>query len=295
MNSDSVTALTSILDVLPDYDVFLIDQWGVLHEGHAVYPGAHEALREIKQAGKTTLILTNSSKSNLVNADRLERQFGIGSDCYDHIVSSAHYLIEALVRNPASVWPGFAGSSPRAFVLADGRDIAIVEESGLACAPGIAEADYVLLLSVPPGEGSADHEHWIPDAIRRGLPLVCPSADLHSVSVKGLVNGLESVVSAYARGGGSFVNFGKPSSSIYEVVRSLTDCPAPARVLAIGDQTGSDIAGAKLKGYHSLLVLTGAGTARLGTGDLEKAAGILDAPAFPEAERPHYIMTSLKP
>lgn len=295
MNSDSVTALTSIEAVLPDYDLFLIDQWGVLHEGHTVYPGAHEALHRIKQAGKTTLILTNSSKSNEVNARRLEQQFGIGDDCYDHIVSSAHYLVETLVSDPASVWPGFDGPKPRAFVFADGTDIAIVEETGLAHAQEIAEADYILMLSVLPGEGIADHEHWMTAAIKKGLPLVCPSADLHSVSLKGLVNGLDSIVSGYAERGGTFVNYGKPSRSIYEVVRSLAGETSPDRVLAIGDQTGSDIAGARSEGYHSLLVLTGAGETRVGSSALDKAVSIVGGTDFPANERPHYVMTSLKP
>ena len=57
LNSETVTALTSIEAVIADYDLFLVDQWGVIHEGHAVYPGAQEALQMIKQAGKTTLIL----------------------------------------------------------------------------------------------------------------------------------------------------------------------------------------------------------------------------------------------
>jgi hypothetical protein len=42
-------------------------------------------------------------------------------------------------------------------------------------------------------------------------------------------------------------------------------------------------------------VLTGAGEARLGSGELEEALGVVGAVGFPEAERPHYLMTSLKP
>lgn len=295
MSSEKVKALNSIEEVLSDYDLFLIDQWGVLHEGHSVYPGAYEALRKIKQAGKTTIILTNSSKSNAVNAERLKSQFGIGENCYDHIVSSAHYLIEALVSKPETVCASLSSQNLKAFVLADGMDITIVEESGLSRAVQMSDADYILLLSVPPGEGIHDHEHWMKSAIERGLPIICPSADLHSVSLKGLVNGLESILSGYAERGGAYLNFGKPSKYIYDIVRSLTAETAPERVLAIGDQTGSDIAGARSEGYRSLLVLTGAGEARVGSNDLNEAVGIVCASGFPEAERPDYIMTSLKP
>lgn len=296
MTFDSVRPLTSLESVIADHDIFLIDQWGVIHEGHSVYPGAREALLRIKKAGKTIVILTNSSKSNKVNVDRLADEFAIGGDCYDHVVSSAHYLLEGLASDPKSVWPGFAVSKPKAHVLADGRDIAIVEEYGLPIAESVAVADYVLLLSVPAGEGIVDQQHWIPEAIGRKLPILSPSADLHSVSLnKGLVNGLESIVSGYAERGGSVVNFGKPSRSIYDVVRKLVGEVRPERVLAIGDQTGSDVRGAKSQGYRSLLVLTGAGRARIGAHGLDDAVKKLNATSFPATERPDYVMEKMAP
>lgn len=44
------------------FDVLLIDQWGVMHDGHAPYPGAVECMRELQRLGKHIILLSNSSK-----------------------------------------------------------------------------------------------------------------------------------------------------------------------------------------------------------------------------------------
>jgi ribonucleotide monophosphatase NagD (HAD superfamily) len=45
------------------FDVMLIDQWGVIHDGgDAPYPGAVECMRELQRLGKHIVLLSNSSK-----------------------------------------------------------------------------------------------------------------------------------------------------------------------------------------------------------------------------------------
>jgi ribonucleotide monophosphatase NagD (HAD superfamily) len=40
----------------------LLDQFGVLHDGRRPYPGAHDAVRHLHDAGLRILILSNSSR-----------------------------------------------------------------------------------------------------------------------------------------------------------------------------------------------------------------------------------------
>ena len=55
------------------YDVFFIDQFGVLRGGEAAYAGAARALARLKAQGKTIVILSNSGRSGQYNAARLVR------------------------------------------------------------------------------------------------------------------------------------------------------------------------------------------------------------------------------
>ena len=49
-------------EVVDRYDGFVIDQWGVLHNGVAAYPGAIECLQRLRALDKTVVILSNSGK-----------------------------------------------------------------------------------------------------------------------------------------------------------------------------------------------------------------------------------------
>jgi ribonucleotide monophosphatase NagD (HAD superfamily) len=73
-------------DLIADFDGFVIDQYGVLHDGVRLYAGAAEALEAIRSAGKRTVLLTNSGKSAAANAERLAR-LGVGRELYAALVS----------------------------------------------------------------------------------------------------------------------------------------------------------------------------------------------------------------
>ena len=40
-------------EIAGDYDLFLIDQWGVIHDGETPYDGAVDALAELKALGRS--------------------------------------------------------------------------------------------------------------------------------------------------------------------------------------------------------------------------------------------------
>ena len=52
----------SIKDIAEHYDLFLIDQWGVLHDGRFAYKEAINALQYLKNINKTLIIISNSSQ-----------------------------------------------------------------------------------------------------------------------------------------------------------------------------------------------------------------------------------------
>ena len=51
------------LEVLaPRYDGFILDLWGVIHDGAAPRPGAIECLRALTETGKQILLLSNAPR-----------------------------------------------------------------------------------------------------------------------------------------------------------------------------------------------------------------------------------------
>ena len=57
----SISSLSS-QEILDQYDTFLLDMWGVMHDGSKPYEGVLETVKELKNLGKKLIILSNSSK-----------------------------------------------------------------------------------------------------------------------------------------------------------------------------------------------------------------------------------------
>ena len=63
--------LPGIESLIENFDVFFLDQYGVLHDGAAPYPGALQCLRMIRASGKRIVILSNSGKRAAENEKRM--------------------------------------------------------------------------------------------------------------------------------------------------------------------------------------------------------------------------------
>jgi HAD superfamily hydrolase (TIGR01459 family) len=242
-------------ELVEKYDAFVLDQWGVIHDGNAPYPGVEQVLTELKRAGKPGVVLTNSSKTATVNERRLTESFGIDRALYQCVVSSAEVTINWLQQHG----PEFFGTRLlRAFVLADGTDAVIVEASSLIQVHNIEHADFVLLLSVDPHQNVELELEWSHVALRNGLPLVCASMDQLTVTPGGVFPGLRGMAARYMKAGGRVLNFGKPERYVYEICEANLKGIHLNKVLAVGDQLESDISGAKRFGFDAALVRTGA-------------------------------------
>ena len=78
------------------YDSFIIDQWGVLHDGKTPYTGVIECLTNLKSAGKRLILLSNSSKRKSSSFKGLKK-VGIDPELFDDIVTSGELTWHAIL------------------------------------------------------------------------------------------------------------------------------------------------------------------------------------------------------
>ena len=57
--------IKSILDIINDYEVFLFDQWGVVHDGENIFPDAENVFKILQEKQKKVFIISNSGKDPL--------------------------------------------------------------------------------------------------------------------------------------------------------------------------------------------------------------------------------------
>jgi ribonucleotide monophosphatase NagD (HAD superfamily) len=74
--------------VLQDkYDIYLLDMWGVMHDGSKPYDGVLDTIQKLKEAGKEMIILSNSSKRQ-GNSNHMLTKLGFNPHDFAHVITS---------------------------------------------------------------------------------------------------------------------------------------------------------------------------------------------------------------
>ncbi|MEO5325033.1 TIGR01459 family HAD-type hydrolase [Mesorhizobium sp. CC13] len=245
------TQLDGIRDLAERFDVFILDQFGVLHDGTAPYPGAVEALVWLKQAGKRTLLLSNSGKRSAPNEARLAK-LGFVSGSWDHFLSSGEVAWQSL-RKQLSNEAGL-----RCLLIARDGDRSAVEGLPLTLVDTGEEADIVLLSASEGDRYDLDHyRRLLQPAAARGIRCLCTNPDKIMLTSVGPRFGAGRIAELYAELGGEVAWIGKPFPEIYAAVLDLLGRPEPSRVVCVGDSIEHDIAGGQGAGLRTALVMTG--------------------------------------
>lgn len=268
--------LEGLAPVAEGYDGFVLDLWGVVHDGVKPYPGAVDCLARLKAMGRRSVLLSNAPRRAHA-AQAAMRAMGIADDLYDGILTSGEAVHLAL-RDRADPW--FAALGPRVFHLGPERDRNVIEGLPLQRVAAPAEADFVLNTGPDDHQAGQAVEDFAPvlEACRAAaLPMICANPDLEVIRGGVRVICAGALAQRYAAMGGAVRSLGKPDPAIYPSVFAMLGLP-PSRIMAVGDALRTDIAGAAAVGIASAWVLGGIHAEELG---LEE--GTLPPPGAAEA------------
>jgi HAD superfamily hydrolase (TIGR01459 family) len=283
--TQSIAGLSEIAD---RFDHVLLDQWGTVHEGKAVFPEARACIHALRAAGKRVLILSNSGKRSDDNAERLAK-LGLPADEHDGVLTSGEVLWLGLQARAA---PPFDRLGRRALLIGS-NVLSMVEGLDVVAVTNPARAEFVWLASLD--ETNANPEAWRDDLesfAARKLPMLCANPDLAMFTAKGLLPAPGALAALYATLGGTVHYVGKPHAAIFEAaLRQLGD-PKPDRVLVIGDSLDHDVEGGRRAGMLTALITSGVhGKALAEARDLDAAIRTL---AGDPGRAPDWAMPRLK-
>ena len=268
------------------YDGFILDLWGVIHDGVAPYPGAAECLAALRQAGKRVVLLSNAPRRAGAIQGQLHKM-GIAASEYDGVMTSgeATYL---MLRDRPNPWYQALGRT--VFHLGPERDRNVLHGLDLDICDTPDGAGF--MLNTGPDDhlnptDPAAYDDVLRDCAARGLPMICANPDLEVIrgGVRVICAGTLAV--RYLAMGGDVRSLGKPDPAIYAPVLAMLGVP-PARVLAVGDALRTDIAGAAAVGLDACWVLGGLHGAHRG-GDAAVTAEATAAGLFPVAAISHFV------
>ena len=249
MKISAILKLTGLRDLLPRFDVFFLDQFGVLHDGSAPYLGAVEALTRLKSAGKTIVLLSNSGKRSAPNEARLLK-LGFQPGSWDHFLSSGEvawrYLARSLPKN---------GKELRCLLIARDGDRSAVDGLPLRMTEASEDAEIVLLAGSEGDRFTLDHyRRLLEPAAARRVTCVCTNPDKIMLTSIGPCFGAGRIAELYEEMGGPVHWIGKPFPEIYMAAKELLRIPNPARIVCIGDSIEHDIVGGQRAGLSTTLL-----------------------------------------
>jgi HAD superfamily hydrolase (TIGR01459 family) len=291
MTEPEIPLLAGVGEIAERYEGYILDLWGVLHDGQAPFPGVIDCLTRLKAGGKRLVVLSNAPRrAHLV--EQRAAEIGIPRTLYDRLLSSGEEVWQHLKRRDDAF---YAALGRVCYHIGPPRDDNMLADLGLRRVEDVAEAEFILNTG-PWGwnETVANYEAVLQGGRARDLPMVCANPDLVVMHRGSRVICAGALAQRYEAIGGRVRWHGKPFASIYDTCFDLLGVADHRRILAIGDSLRTDIAGANGVGIASLLILGGIHGEELGVSPgVLPDPGRLKAAVAESGHRPSYAMAHL--
>ena len=124
--------IQGVHEIIEHYDTFIVDQWGVLHDGTRPYDGVLHTIAQLRAAHKQLVVLSNSSRRINMSMTSLTKMGFAPQDDFAHVVTSGEVAC-AVLQSPSmrmlKDWPpppltnaAATMTSKKAIVLGSGGD-----------------------------------------------------------------------------------------------------------------------------------------------------------------------------
>ena len=229
--------------IVENYDIFYIDLWGVVHNGIILYKNAIDVLEKITKANKDYVLLTNAPRPNKTVNNFLEKM-GMNKEIREKVYSSGEAALNYLRKNYLE---------EKFYHIGPPRDFDLFLDFKKNQANDIKESSYLLCTGLFE-EQSVDLDYYkelFKNHINKKMICTNPDLIVDRGEKRELCAG--SVALVFEKMGREVIYFGKPYPEVYNQAINNEG----KRVLSIGDNLNTDIKGANLLNFDSLLISNG--------------------------------------
>lgn len=229
--------------VVQNYNLFFIDLWGVVHNGISLHEEAIKTLKELDNINKEYVLLTNAPRPSSAVRVFLEKM-GLDKNIRDHVFSSGEAALKYLKNNLFS---------QKFYHIGPLRDFDLFIDFKKMKSEDINHSDYFLCTGL-----FDEHDNdlnYYKELLEKKVDkkMICTNPDLivDRGDKRELCAG--SVAMVFEKMGGEVIYFGKPYPEVYN--QSIEN--KNKKILSIGDNLNTDIKGANLLNYDSLIISNG--------------------------------------
>jgi len=233
---------SGIKSIIDSYDLFFIDLWGVVHNGIKLYDHSIEVLDNLTAAKKDFVLLTNAPRPN-ENVVNFLKKIGL-KKYFNNVFTSGEAANKYLVSK---------FSKQKFFHVGPPRDFDLFKNFEKNKVLNIEDADYLICTGL-----FDDHENdlnYYKNLLSNHISkkMICTNPDLIVDRGKKREYCAGSVAKSFEEIKGKVIYFGKPHPPVYNLSINVIN----KKVLCIGDNLNTDIKGANIQNFDSLLITNG--------------------------------------
>ena len=239
--------IASIGEIIDNYDMWLVDIVGIVHDGLNPFMGAIETLK-ILQNSKKVLFLSNMPRPGSLSQDKLVAM-GLKQNT---IVFTSGDAVRLDLQGKLAHKKIYHWGAERNADILSGLNVTLVDD--------LKDADVVLLTQFIEQDESLEQFDLLIDVIvKKRIPVICANPDKVALHGKTIRYCAGTFAARVEEAGGHVDYYGKPNPRIYEIIERYYGQSniMKDRMIMVGDTLDTDILGAQNYGIDSLLVMTG--------------------------------------
>ena len=252
MKQQSPEEIVNFRNISDRYNIYLVDLWGVIHNGVKLFDNAIYVLKKLKNENKKVVLISNAPRTNeTVKKFLLKLNFEL--NLIDLLITSGDVTRNYILEN----------SDKKFYHLGPSKDDDLFY--GIKnITKNIYDSDEVVCTGLIDkiGQDISNYQSLFIELINKEKVFICANPD--EVVSRG--DKIEFCAGAlakyYKKMGGEVKYFGKPYEAIYDFAYNQAQSQFDIvinknKILAVGDNLKTDINGAQNFGIHSILILNG--------------------------------------
>ena len=235
--------LEGLRSIADNYDLFYIDLWGVVHNGVELHEKAIITLKKLLELNKKFVLLTNAPRP-IDTVKVILEKMGMDENLRNHVFTSGEASLSYLSKEH---------KSQKFYHVGPPRDFDLFRDFKKYKSNKINDCEYLLCTGLF-DEHDKDlnfYKDLLKDYINKKMICTNPDLIVDKGNRRELCAG--SVALVFEKIGGEVIYFGKPFPEVYKQAINNEG----KRILSIGDNLNTDIKGANLLGYDSLIISNG--------------------------------------
>lgn len=238
--------LNSASNIINQYQLFLIDIWGVIFDGQKIIPSCLRFLNELQQNNKKIVFISNTPLPSKIMKNKLDN-LGLRHLQYNIITSGDMAKI---------YFNQLAETHDLYYFLGPSRHEPIKTELLISFSEELSECQAIIHTGVQEADDKRDYHAIASEALKHNLKWYCLNPDLYANFGNQILSCAGQIAQSLKDKGGNVTFFGKPYEDIYHQILKSYDIQK-SQIICIGDSIFTDVKGAQNLNLSSLLLTSG--------------------------------------